>query len=120
MKGDSAVIELPRYGSKLRLSDASIPIENSIISFNDFGIKGLNGKVAKMNGEVNIGTMDMDLRVNGKNIQFIGSEQRSYSEVFGKGFADISAKISSKASAMQMPNFRCSQARISPMCFKAM
>ena len=102
VKGDSAVIELPRYGSKLRLSDASIPIENSIISFNDFGIKGLNGKVAKMNGEVNIGTMDMDLRVNGKNIQFIGSEQRSYSEVFGKGFADISAKISSKASAMQM------------------
>lgn len=100
VKGDSAVVELPRYGSRLKLSDKVIPIADGVISFSDYDIRGLNGNVAKMNGQVNVNTMDMDLRVNGKNVQFIGSEQRSYSEVFGKGYADISANVRSKKSAM--------------------
>lgn len=102
VKGDSAVVQLPRYGSSLTLSDARIPITNGVISFTDYGIEGLNGNVAKMNGSVNLNTMDMNLRVNGKNVQFIGSEQRSYSEVFGKGFADVSANVRTKGGAMML------------------
>lgn len=102
VKGDSAVIELPRFGSKLQLSDDVIPIDNGVISFNNYSILGLNGNAAKMNGAVDINTMDIDLRVNGKNIQFIGSEQESYSEVFGKGFVDVTANVSSKESNMHI------------------
>ncbi|MDO4511362.1 MAG: translocation/assembly module TamB domain-containing protein [Bacteroidales bacterium] len=102
VKGDSAVVELPTYGCKLRLSDDVIPIDDGIITFNNYSIYGLNNNAAKMNGMVDINTMDMDLRISGKNIQVIGAEQQSYSEVFGKGYADISATVRSKNNAMDI------------------
>ncbi len=102
VKGDSAMVELPRYGSRMMLSDKAIPVSDGVVALSDYTIRGLNGKEAKVNGQVDLNTMDMDLRVIGKNVQFIGSEQRSYSEVFGKGFADLSANVMSKKSAMRI------------------
>ena len=102
VKGDSAMVELPIYGCKLRLSDKNIPIEKGVISFNDFDLIGLNEKAAKLNGKVDVNTMDMDLSIAGKNVQVIGAEQQRYSELFGKGYADISANVSSRQNVMHI------------------
>ncbi|MGM9870107.1 MAG: hypothetical protein ACI30R_10870, partial [Sodaliphilus sp.] len=86
----------------LTLSDKSIPIEKGVISFSDYALIGANGNAAELTGKVDINTMDMDLNINGKNVQVIDAPQQRYSELFGKGFADVSANVSSKANVMHI------------------
>ncbi len=93
IKGDSAVVALPRYGCSLRLDDQKIPFNNGLVAFNNFKIWGLNDQPINLNGNLDINTMNMDLKLSGNNVQVIGTEQKRYSEVFGKGFADIDATV---------------------------
>ena len=96
--GDSAFVNLPRYGSSLRLSEEKINVVGNTINFHDFKIYGLNDKAANVNGDVDFRSLNnikMDLGIAGKNIQFFGSEQKSYSEIFGKGFIDIDGTLRS-------------------------
>ena len=96
--GDSAYVNLPRYGSSLRLSEERIDVDNNTINFNNYKIFGLNNKAALLNGDVDFRSLDnikMDLNVNGRDIQFFGSEQKPYSELFGKGFIDINGTLKS-------------------------
>lgn len=93
---DSAFVKLPRYGSALRLSEDPINVIDNRINFNNYKIYGLNNKAVDMNGNVdftNINNLKMDLSLKGKDIQFFGSEQKSYSEIFGKGFIDIDGNM---------------------------
>jgi len=95
---DSAFVKLPRYGSSLRLSEEKISVIDNTIAFKDYKIYGLNEKAALLNGDVDFKSLDnikMNLGVSGKDIQFFGSEQKSYSEIFGKGFIDIDGKLRS-------------------------
>ena len=90
--GDSAFIRLPRYGSSLRLSEEPIKVNNNTIDFVNYKIYGLNDNPALLNGVVDFKSLDyikINAAITGKNIQFFGSEQRPYSEIFGKGFIDI-------------------------------
>ncbi len=94
--GDSAYVKIPRYGSSLRLSQERINVEDNTITFNDYKIYGLNDKPIDVNGNVDFTSLDnikMDLNLKGKNIQFFGSEQRTFSEIFGKGFIDIDGRM---------------------------
>lgn len=102
---DSAKIYLPRYGSQLGLSATRIPMDNGVIKFNNFGIIGINDNQVKVNGEVDIhdlNNMVIDLSLAGKNVQFVGSDQRHISEVFGKGFVDLSAIVKSRGGNMRV------------------
>ena len=94
--GDSAFLKLPRYGSALKLGDEKIIVNQNTIAFNNYKIYGLNDNPAYLNGDVDFKSLDnimMDLDLKGQNIQFFGSEQRSFSEIFGKGFIDIDAHM---------------------------
>lgn len=96
--GDSAFVNLPRYGSSLRLCEDKINVVGNTINFNNFKIYGLNNKAASMNGDVDFRALDnikMNLGITGKDIQFFGSEQKSYSQIFGKGFIDIDGTLRS-------------------------
>lgn len=103
--GDSAYITLPRYGSSLRLCNDKLSIDDNVVNFNRYRIMGLNDNAIMLNGVVNMKDMTspiIDLLIDGKNIQFIGSEQRSFSEVFGKAYADITASVKSNNNYMTM------------------
>lgn len=94
--GDSAFVRLPRYGSSLRLCDDHIKVIDNTIDFVNYKIYGLNDEPALLNGVVDftsIDNMKMYLDIKGKNIQFFGSEQKPYSEIFGKGFIDIDGNL---------------------------
>ena len=96
--GDSAFVTLPRYGSSLELCKDPIEIEDNTIEFKNYKLKGLNDNAAKINGFVDFSSLDnikMNLDVKGNNIQFFNSKQKSYSEIFGKGFIDIDGKLRS-------------------------
>lgn len=101
--GDSAYVTLPRYGSSLQLCGDKLSIADNVIRFVDYGIIGLNGNAIKVNGTVDARDLDnmmIDLAMAGKNVQFIGSDQRNYSEIFGKAFADVNATVKSRSNYM--------------------
>ncbi|MBO4722874.1 MAG: translocation/assembly module TamB domain-containing protein [Muribaculaceae bacterium] len=96
---DTAYVKLPRYGSSLRLSEKQIDINDNVIEFVNYQIYGLNNNSAKLNGTVDFKSIDdikMDLDLKGKNIQFFGSVQKPYSQIFGDGFIDIDGDIKSR------------------------
>lgn len=102
VRGDSASVHLPRYGSALTLSDDKIPVDNDKMVFKNYRIFGLNNNAVELDGMIDISTMDMLLRAHGDNVQFVGSQQKRWSEVFGKGFVDIDATVRSNASLMEV------------------
>ena len=94
--GDSAYITIPKYGASLRLPEERLAVNNNVIKFNNYQIQGLNDQAVAVNGKVDMRDMSnplIDLRMKGKNVQVIGSEQRGFSEIFGKAFANIDASV---------------------------
>lgn len=103
--GDSASVRLPRYGAELRLDTQRLPITDNVVKFNNYNLLGINDKPVVMNGKVDMSDISnpvIDLTMIGKNVQIIGSEQRQYSDIFGKGFADISATVRSRNNNMDI------------------
>lgn len=99
LAGDSAMVKIPRYGSSLLIADDSIPVRNNVIRFNGHKIYGLNNNPLMLNGVVDardFDKMDIDLTLRGKDVQFIGAEQRRFSEMFGKGFVDLDGRFKMK------------------------
>ncbi len=97
VQGDSASVEMPLYGTSLRLSDDKINIDKSLIKMSGYKILSLNDNPVVVNGNVNLNTMDMMLSLKGRSVQFIGAKQKRWSEVFGKGLIDLGATIKSRA-----------------------
>ena len=103
--GDSAVISMPRYSASLMLGEDKIPINNNVIKFNNYKLIGHNDNSVLLNGNVDardLGNIGMDLRLNGKNVQVIKGEQRSLTDVFGKGFFDVDATVRSRNNNMDV------------------
>jgi len=98
--GDSAYVTLPRYGAELRLGSDSIIVNDSYIALNDMRLYGLNDNPVVVNGNVDFRDLDnmaIDLRMHGDNVQVIGTEQKPWSQVFGKAFVDIDGSVRSTA-----------------------
>ena len=103
--GDSAYMTIPRYGASLQLPSTPLNVRNNTITFNNYQVMGLNNKPVNINGTVDMANLSspvIDLRLQGRNVQFIGSEQRAFSEVFGKGFADVDATVRSRGNTMNI------------------
>lgn len=98
--GDSAYVTLPRYGAELRLGNDSIVVDDSHIALSDMRLYGLNDNPVVVNGSVDFRDLDnmaIDLRMHGDNVQVIGTEQKPWSQVFGKAFVDIDGTVRSSA-----------------------
>ena len=101
--GDSAFVTVPRYGASLRLSNDKLTIVDNVLKFNNYKILGQNDNNVAVNGMVdatNLDNMIIDLSMAGKNIQVINTEQRGFSELFGKGFVDINASVRGRGNYM--------------------
>lgn len=100
---DSARVNLPRYGSSLRFATRRIPVEDNIITFNDYTLTGANYSPVYLNGIVDLrdlNNMVIDLKANGREVQFMDSKQDDVTQIFGKGLADISATVKSHGDVM--------------------
>lgn len=105
IEADSAFITLPRYGSSLKLCEDKLSISDNVVNFIDYRIAGLNNNPIVVNGVINarnLNAMVIDLKLAGKNVQFIGSDQRNYSEIFGKAFANVNASVWSRSDYMSV------------------
>lgn len=102
---DSANIYIPRYGSQMKLTETRIPVDSGVVKFKDFGIVGINNRQVTVNGSVDISDMNnmvIKLGLAGSNVQFIGSTQQRYSDVFGKGFVDLTCSVDGRGSFMSV------------------
>ncbi len=102
VQGDSAIVSLPAYGASLRLDTSRIVVNNSLITLNGTKLYGVNDSPIATSGTVDLSTMDMDLNITGKNVEVIGTDQQRWSELFGQGYADIDASVTSKGGNMRV------------------
>ena len=102
---DSARVNLPRYGSSLTLAPDRIPIEDNVISFNNYRLTGANRSPVIINGLVDLhdlNNMVIDLTATGREVQFMDSKQDELTQLFGKGIADINATVKSHGDVMSV------------------
>ena len=93
---DSAFVKIPMIGTSLGISEVKIPVENSKVMFNDFAVTGVNKNSLAINGFVDIADMTapgIDLTMTAHNMQIIGSEKAKRTDVYGKAFIDLDAKL---------------------------
>ena len=100
---DSACVNLPRYGSSLNLASDRLPVEDNVITFNNYRLTGANRSPVLINGHVDLRDMDnmvIDLKATGREVQFMDSKQDELTQLFGKGLADINATVKSQGDMM--------------------
>ena len=103
LTADSATVNLPRYGSSLKLASDPIPVEDNVIMFNNYKLTGANRSPVVVNGTVDLRDLDnmvIDLRATGREVQFMNSKQDEVTQIFGKGLADIDATVKSSGDMM--------------------
>ena len=100
---DSATVNLPRYGSSLKFGSDRIPIDDNVITFNNYKLIGSNRSPVTLNGTVDLrdlNNMVIDLTADGREVQFMDSKQDDVTQLFGKGLADISATVKERGDFM--------------------
>ena len=105
LTADSATVNLPRYGSSLRLSGDRIPIDDNVITFTDYKLIGANRSPVTLNGHVDLRDLDkmaIDLKATGREVQFMDSKQDEMTQIFGKGLADINATVKTYGDMMSV------------------
>ncbi len=103
LTADSARLNLPRYGSSLNLAADRIPVDDNVITFNNYRLTGANRSPVIVNGHVDLrdlNNMVIDLTADGHEVQFMDSEQDELTQLFGKGIADINARVKSSGNMM--------------------
>ena len=103
--GDSAFLSLPRYGMSLALPSTPINVNNNVIRFDDYRLMGLNNQPVLLNGTFDMQDITspvIDLTARGRNVQFMNSEQRRLSDLFGKGFANIDASARTRGNTLNI------------------
>ncbi len=91
---DSTAIAMPVFGSSISLPADSIPVDSSVIRFNDYRIYCLNSNPIVTRGEIDLHNPFsplIDIGMRGNDVQFVNSRQRSNSQIFGKGFMSLDA-----------------------------
>lgn len=96
MSCDSTYFAMPIFGTSIELPGDEIPVDSSVIKFDQYAIKGMNENPLTINGYVN--TLDLtnqyiDLNVAGRNVQFVNAKQAKKSQLFGNGYANLETSV---------------------------
>ncbi len=93
---DSTYIAVPVFSTNVKLPGTQIPIDSSVIKFDNYSIKMLNDNPLVVNGNVdltNLADAGVDLSIKGQNVQFVNSSQTKKAELFGRGYASLDASM---------------------------
>lgn len=96
LRFDSTAIVVDMLGSTLDFSDEKIPVENSVVSFNDFAIKAVNENPLTIDGTVDISSLSnvgVNLALKAANTQIVGSKRKKGQDVYGKAYVNLDASV---------------------------
>ncbi len=102
---DSTAVMVMMTGTPLNFSNVKIPIVNNVVSFNDFAVSGVNNNPLTVNGTVDISNLSspkIDLKLNARDMQIVGSNKSRRADVYGKGFVDFDAKVKGNLSYLDI------------------
>lgn len=102
---DSASVMVDVLGTSLVMQEERLLVEDNIVKFKNFAIEGVNKNALKVNGEVDVSNIVspwLNLNMTARDMQIVGSEKSRHSNVYGKGFVDVDAKIKGNLSYLNI------------------
>ncbi len=93
---DSTAVAVDMIGTKFTFSGEKIPVDSNVVHFNRYAIRGRNDNPLYVDGTVDLHSLTspmIDLALSASNMQVIGSQRSSGSDVYGKAFMDIDATV---------------------------
>ena len=93
---DTTTVNVEMLGTPFRFSEDKIPVTDNVVRFDNFTITGVNNNPLGINGTVDMSSMaspKLDLALQARNMQIVGSKKQRRSQVYGKAFIDLDAKV---------------------------
>lgn len=92
---DSASVKVDMIGSSFAFSEERVPVENNIITFDNYTIKGVNDNPLYVNGNISLAELspEFNLSMKARNMQILGNSRGKRIDVYGKGFVDVDATV---------------------------
>lgn len=101
---DSTAVAVSMLGATYHFCEDSIPVNNSVIHFNNFAITGCNDKPLTVDGSIDltdIADAKFDISLAADGMQLVDSRRAARgADVYGKAFIDLDAAIRGSMSFM--------------------
>lgn len=101
---DSTAINLVMTGTSYAFNDVKIPVEDNIVKFSDFEIRGANENPLAVNGQVDIKSFSnpkVDLSFTANNMLIVNTKRASRgADIYGRGFINLLATAKGDMSFM--------------------
>lgn len=102
---DSAAVRIPMAGTLIHLPTEKIPVVNSVVSFDDFGLTALNENPLYINGTVdikNFANPSVKLNLYGHDMLVVDSERPRGADIYGRGYLDFNANVEGNMDFMRV------------------
>jgi hypothetical protein len=94
---DAAEVNVQMLGSTFSFSEDQIPVENSLVKFNNFTIKACNENPLALDGTVDIASMaspHVNLKAKATNMQIVNSTRAAKgADLYGKAYISLDAAV---------------------------
>ncbi|MDE6460670.1 MAG: translocation/assembly module TamB, partial [Paramuribaculum sp.] len=93
---DSTAVNVGMLGTSFKFSEEKIPVDSSIVKFNNFSITAANKNPLSVNGTVDLTELSsakINLDMLARNMQIVNSNRPKKADVYGKAFIDMDASV---------------------------
>lgn len=100
---DSTAVKVGMLGTSFKFSEEKIPVDSSVVHFNNFTISGTNKNPLKVDGMVDLrhlADINMDLTLSASDMQIVNSSRPRGADVYGKAFIDVDATVKGRMSLL--------------------
>lgn len=93
---DTTAVKVGMLGTSFSFSEEKIPVDSSVVRFENFTIRAANKNPLAIDGTVdlsNLADISMDLSLKAKNMQIVNSNRPRGADVYGRAFIDLDATV---------------------------
>ena len=103
---DSTAVRLAMTGTDYEFNDVKIPVENNLVQFNNFAVRGTNENPMTLNGTVDIRSFSdpkIDLILAASDMQIVNTTKAPRgADIFGRAWIDLVATAKGNMEFMQV------------------
>jgi len=103
---DSAAVRVSMTGTSYKFNNVKIPVDSSMVRFNNFAISGVNENPLTVNGTVDIhdfANPGINLFLNASNMQICNTGRAPKgADIYGKGFINLNASVKGNMNFMSL------------------
>ena len=106
---DTTAVKVGMLGTSFSFSEEKIPVDSSVVRFENFTIRAANKNPLAIDGTVdlsNLADISMDLSLKAKNMQIVNSNRPRGADVYGRAFIDLDATVKGNMSTPTSISFR--------------